>query len=66
LQKKSRTDEEELIYEEYMEVKKLTEDHLKLIEVNKVRAFQEQRVLHIPEFVKQNEVLLKAWTEKWE
>lgn len=37
--KTNRTDEEKAIYEEYLELKKLTEDHLKLVEVNKVRAF---------------------------
>jgi hypothetical protein len=64
--KENITEEERLVLVDYRELEKLVQDHIKLVEVNKVRVFEEQRKLKIPEFVKNNETLLKAWIDKWE
>lgn len=66
LLKENLTEEEKVMLEEYHEVKKVMTDLVEFMKLNKVRVFEHQRQLHIPEFVKNNETLLRVWIEKWE
>lgn len=64
--KENLTEQEQHILNDYHELKKVNDDYNTLIELNKVRVFKEQRELHIPDFVRQNDTLCKAWVDKWE